>query len=357
MTTPDHLAVSEELTTTIGELYDEYFGSDVEEVLETEAVEGETDEVVAEDAEIDSHPVEDAEDVEAETEAETEADEVEVDATEGDDDAAVDGEGDADEAPQNYTVKVNGEERQVDLDELLRGYQTMRAANEKFEAAAAREKELTEYVEFAQGFTEAVQNDPAGLFSEYVELIPDPNSVIVKMIERAAAIGKLHPELAEMLGISEQDTLVARADYERERRERLEQQMNQSTVEKPDQFGYTPDDYTRIATELVEAAGLGDADTEAQHAFVQQLATFRAEHNIANPYLAYAEMQKSRVSEEAAAQAAAAAAAVKQASKPRRIPTASTSGGQVPPPPPAPSGPIYDHTEAARRAVESLMGE
>jgi hypothetical protein len=352
MTTPNHLAVSEELASTIGEMYDSYF-TDAEETSEP-TVEGETEEVVATDEATDSHPEEGAD------ESAEEVEESEADAepsTETTEDVPADGEGETDEEVQRFTVKVNGEEHQVEMDELVRGYQTMRAANEKFEAAATREKELDEYVEFAKGFTEAIQSDPAGLFAEYVDLVQDPNTVIVKMIERAAAVGKLHPELAEALGISEQDTLTARAEYERGRREKLEQQINQKSVEQPDQFGYTTADYNRIADELVGAAGLVDADIDVQRKFVADLAEFRANRNIANPYLAFAEMQKSRVTEVAAAQAAATATAVKQAVKPKRIPGSSASGGQVPPPQPAPAGPIYDHTEAARRAVEELMGE
>ena len=357
MTTSDHLAVSEELATTIGDLYDKYNPADAEQTEETEAVEDAAPEAEADNTTEDSHPEEDAEETVVEDATDEPSETEEVVETEPAETEDASGDGVTDEQVETYTVKVNGTEHQVELDELVRGYQTMRAANEKFEAVSGREKELNEYVEFAKGFTDAIQNDPAGLFAEYVEVVADPNTVIVKMIERASALGKLHPDLAEALGITDTDKLQAQAEYERARREKLEQQISQKTEEQADQFGYKPSDYNRIAEELVQAAGLDTADIEVQKQFVAELADFRAAKNNANPYLAFAEMQKTRTVDEATAKAAAAAVAVKQAVKTKRIPGSATSAGQVPPPPPAPSGPIYDHTEAARRAVEELMGE
>ena len=358
MTQPDPSVMSDELEAELSSMYDSYFGTGSEESSDSEKDSDAGDEPVSDDADLGSHLDTDADsgDV-AEQQEIGETDVLPVVEVEGVADVSADGDAADVETPQRYTVKVNGTEHQVEFDELVRGYQTMRAANEKFEAAASKEKELSEYVEFAKGFADAIQQDPATLFAEYIDVVPDPNVVIVKMIERASVAGKLHPDLAEALGISETDTLRARADYERGRAERFQKEQQQATAEQPDEFGYKPSAYAPMIDEIISAAGMSDAGWESQRKFVTELAAFRTENRIANPYLAYAEFQRSRTAAESAAKATATASAVKQAVRPQRIPASSSSSGQVPPPPQAPSGPIHDHYEAASRAVAELFGE
>ena len=358
MTTPDLTQMSEDLEAELSSMYDQYFGDTGEETDNDDTDTGTGETPASEEADTTSHPDTDADTGEADSEDEAGgADASTAPTVEDTTDDSDEGDAADPDGPQLYTVKVNGTEHQVELDELVRGYQTMRAANEKFEAAAGKEKELGEYVEFAKGFAEAIQTDPAALFAEYIEVVPDPNAVIVKMVERAAVAGKLHPELAQASGTTEIDTLRARADYERGRAERLQQAQQQTTAEQSDEFGYKPSEYSSIIDEIVSAAGMTSADFETQRRFVTELAAFRAEKKIANPYLAYAEWQRTRAAAEAAATATAAATAVKQAAKPKRIPAASSSSGQVPPPAPATPGPIHDHYEAASRAVALVFGE
>lgn len=267
------------------------------------------------------------------------------------------------EEPELFTVKVNGEELQVPLEELTRGYQTMRAANERFEAASRMEKENGQLIEFAQQFDAAFQENPAGLLAEYVELMDDPNEVIIAMIERSAALGKLHPQLVELFGIDDTYVAKAEAQMERSRRERLEQERVAETAEQPDQFGYTTSQYNAIAGELIVAAGLESADPDTQLSFVREFSSFRMENNIANPYIAFARWveNKARIEADAAkaeaAKAAAVVSATKKAAQPKqRIPGAAATGGQIAATSDAPSAPIADHYEAAKAAFEKVFG-
>lgn len=346
------MAISDEIESEISTLYDKYFADDetTEETQEEPVVEAETTE------ETPSHPESDAgEETTPVEETETATDEVEVE-VEVADDVDASGEAETETNPQTHTVKINGVEHQVEYDELVRGYQTMRAANEKFEAAASKEKELNEYVEFGQNFVSTLKESPAELFSEYIELVEEPNQVIAALIERVAALGKLHPSLAEAFGITETDALRAQAEFQTHKREQLEAQINRDPEVERDQFGYSADDYRGIIPELVVAAGIADADPATQQAFFQSFGEYRTNKQIANPYLALAQMQREQMAAKADATANAAAKAVQQATK-KRIPAASTSSGQVPPPLPSAPGPITDHHEAARRAVEEMFGE
>lgn len=317
------------------------------------------DELVSEDSHPEDEAVEDAVETNEEVVEMTEAGEAEVaDAEEGATEEVA-----TPEETQLYTVKVNGEELQVPLEELTRGYQTMRAANERFEAASRIEKESAQFIEFAQQFDAAFQEDPAGLLAEYVELMDDPNQVIIAMVERSAALGKLHPQLVELFGIDDTYVAKAEAQMERTRRERLEQERTAGAVEVPDQFGYTTSQYNSIASELISAAGLESADAETQINFVREFSAFRTDNQIANPYIAFARWVETKALLEAeaakaeAAKAAAAVSAAKKAAKPRqRIPGAAATGGQSGAIAEAPSAPIADHYEAAKAAFEKVFG-
>lgn len=344
------MAISDEIESEISTLYDKYFTDDesTDETLEESVVESETTE------ETSSHPEADAgeETTSVET-TDTDTDDVEG---EVEDEVDASGEAETEAIPQSHIVKINGVEHQVEYDELVRGYQTMRAANEKFEAAASKEKELNEYVEFGQNFVTTLKESPAELFSEYIELVEEPNEVIAALIERVAALGKLHPTIAEAFGITETEALRAQAEFQTTKRQQLEAQINRDPEVERDQFGYSADDYREIIPELVVAAGIADSDPAVQQAFFQSFGEYRTNKQIANPYLALAQMQREQMAAKADATATAAAKAVQQATK-KRIPAASTSAGQVPPPLPSAPGPITDHHEAARRAVEELFGE
>ena len=50
------------------------------------------------------------------------------------------------ESPKKYKVKIDGEELEVDEEELLRGYQTKKAADKRFQEGAMARKQAEEFV-------------------------------------------------------------------------------------------------------------------------------------------------------------------------------------------------------------------
>jgi len=62
-------------------------------------------------------------------------------------------------APQLYTVNVSGRKEEVTVEDLMKNYQTMRASNDKFQSAAAKEKET-------QKLVEDLAKDPIAAMSE-----------------------------------------------------------------------------------------------------------------------------------------------------------------------------------------------
>ena len=66
----------------------------------------------------------------------------------------------AEKAIAKYKVKVNGAEREVDVDELLKGYSLGNGAHQKFEQAAQMMKKAEAMMRQVQSFQEMIQNDP-----------------------------------------------------------------------------------------------------------------------------------------------------------------------------------------------------
>lgn len=110
---------------------------------DTDEAADETD--APQDAEADEEDGED-ENVEAEAEAEADTDE----SGDDDDDEEDDDEDNEDDPEQLYTVKVDGEERQVTLDELQRGYSGQAYIQKGMNEVAEQKKALTEAVQSFQ---------------------------------------------------------------------------------------------------------------------------------------------------------------------------------------------------------------
>lgn len=130
--------------------------------LMTEAPEKDTpDEAPDEDAEA---KAEDAEALEAEDDTE-DGDEGDEDADDdGDDEATAndeEDEGDDTDEPELYTVKIDGKEEQVSLDEALKGYQRQADYTRKTQSLSTKEKEVD---------AKAEQLDEQ--LSQYAELLP-----------------------------------------------------------------------------------------------------------------------------------------------------------------------------------------
>lgn len=75
----------------------------------------------------------------------------------------------AQEEKRKFKAKVNGREVEVDEDTLLKDYQKYQAADEKFRAAAEKEKKYSKYADLEN----ALQNKDLSVLSKYV----DPDTI------------------------------------------------------------------------------------------------------------------------------------------------------------------------------------
>lgn len=65
------------------------------------------------------------------------------------------------EPKQRYTVKIDGQEVEVELDELLKGYQSTKAAQNKFQEAAQLRKQAETFIEMLKTNPTKVLTDPS----------------------------------------------------------------------------------------------------------------------------------------------------------------------------------------------------
>lgn len=115
------------------------------EPIETEAEE-ETDEAPQDETEPEETEAEDdaSEEVADENDDEAELDDEDADETDEDD------EGDEEQPADRYIVKVDGEEREVTLDELKRGYSGQAYIQKGMEDVKAKERQITEFAQSLQ---------------------------------------------------------------------------------------------------------------------------------------------------------------------------------------------------------------
>lgn len=66
----------------------------------------------------------------------------------------------ADKALKKFKVKIDGNETEVDESELIKGYQTSKAAMKRFEEASKKEKEHARFIEKLKANPAEVLNDP-----------------------------------------------------------------------------------------------------------------------------------------------------------------------------------------------------
>jgi hypothetical protein len=109
--------------------------------------------------------------------------------------------------PRKYKVKVNGAETDVDEQELILGYQTRKAADEKFREAAAARKQAEEFVAMMKNgqFFEVAKKlglDPRALSEKYLmEILEeeslDPKDRELKELKKQLAKTKEAEEAAQ----------------------------------------------------------------------------------------------------------------------------------------------------------------
>jgi hypothetical protein len=268
-----------------------------DEVVETDETEDVAGTPVGELEEVEVEEVESVEDTD-------EVDETEVETDDKSDDESdvetedVDADGDQSWMSKLVTVKVNGEEMQVSVDQAIRGFQIASAANAKFEEAAKIRREAQESVEFRQNFEDLWSSDPSEVIAHFVSIAPDPNALVEAAVLRAAALGKLNPQVAEALGLTEQVSQELSMQYQRQQLEQeraaleSQRQVPADPETVPDEHGFTVADYRSAITEIVKVAGLDEATAEEKRAYVEQVFRHGDENDIKNPYLAFAAYQR-----------------------------------------------------------------
>lgn len=141
---------------------------------------------------------------------------------------------------RRYKVKVNNEELEVDEDELVRGYQTRKAADEKFREAAMARKQAEEFISLLKNEEE--------VFNVLAKLGYDPKDLSEKYLVKQLEEELLSPEEKEL-----RDYKRKLAQYEAEKKaeqERIEQEQRLELINK-----FTNDYQTQIIDAL-ETSGL-----------------------------------------------------------------------------------------------------
>lgn len=172
-----------------------------------------------------------------------EDDEEEDDGSEEDGEDEEEGESDSD---QTYTVKVNGEEIEVSQDELIRGYSTNKAAQEKFREADAMRKQ-------AEKFVEMLQEDPAYVLEQ---MGMDVRSLAEHYLAERLQYESLSDEERELIEAKQK---LAR--YEAQQKAQQEEQYQRELSEKVE--AARGEYVTRINTAL-DTAGLPQTDWTVQ---------------------------------------------------------------------------------------------
>jgi len=143
-------------------------------------------------------------------------------------------------AAKTYKVKIDGQDIEVDESELLKGYQSTKSAQQRFNEAAMMRKQAEEFIKIAK-------TDPRKLLSHPdigIDLKEFANSILREQIEEQM----LSPEEKEM-----RDTRKKLAEYEQARKEQ-EENAKQAEMDK-----YTKlyeEEYTSKIVGALETSGL-----------------------------------------------------------------------------------------------------
>jgi hypothetical protein len=286
---------------------DEFGASEVEEVVEDEEIVDEDSEAI-DDGQSDEDPEveEEAETDESEEELEDEEfedDDEDEEVLEDDEDTEdEDEDDDSDLLAELVTVKVNGEEMQVTVEQAVKGFQLASAANAKFEEASQLRKASQEAVEFKEAFDGLWSTNQTELVSHFVSIADDPNSVVEDLILRVAATGKLNSRIAEALGIDETTQKQLSVKYETEalenERAAAAAEREQQLAPQVDEHGYSVEDYQRAITDMLEASDMAKATEAEKRGFVEAVFKHGDDNGITNPYLAYAKYREDEVRKE-----------------------------------------------------------
>lgn len=128
----------------------------------------------------------------------------------------------AEEAIKKYKVKVDGQELEVDEQELLRGYSHQKAANKKLQEGLAARKQAEEFIK--------MMKDQSSLFDVIQKLGHDPRKLAEQYLAQQLQEEMLDPKEKEFRDA--QRKLKAYEDMERKQKEAAEAQVKEQMKAK-----------------------------------------------------------------------------------------------------------------------------
>lgn len=238
------------LDAAIGDAMAEFEGAGADPEPTAEPATGDVDEPEAPAAEPDDTADVDADETdpdEGDDPAGSPPDEPEAD-QDGDGKADEDSpESDDDEAGEDerYTVKVDGEEFAVTLDELRNGYQRQSDYTRKSQALADERRQLETVAERMREWYETRAADPAGwaleiatqtdnpgrTLADAIGRTDDPTGILAWTIRSLAEGGKLSDRFVEAFGLEEVNGVAAEAEKE-DRVSRLEREVREEREQR-----------------------------------------------------------------------------------------------------------------------------
>jgi hypothetical protein len=144
------------------------------------------------------------------------------------------------EAIRKFKVKVNGQEQEVDENELLRGYSHQQAANKILQEGKAARKQAEEFI--------AMMKDPSKFYEVAAKLGHNPRELSEKYLVSQLEDEMLDPRDRELRDAKTK--LKHIEDMERQQREAVEQQRLNEMKAK------YAEDYTQQFTKALETSGL-----------------------------------------------------------------------------------------------------
>ena len=142
-------------------------------------------------------------------------------------------------APEVFTVKIDGEETEVSREELLRGYSTNKAAQQKFQDASVARKQAEEFINI-------LKTDPMSILTR-PELGIDMRQLSEHYLADQLNYEQLSEEQKELLNARQQ---LAQVEQDKRAREQQEYDANVEKLANEYQEEYT----TRINTALTDAS-------------------------------------------------------------------------------------------------------
>lgn len=164
------------------------------------------------------------------------------------------GESPAEATIRKFKVRVDDEDLEVDEAELLKGYQTARSANKKFQEAAAQRKQVEEFIKLAK-------SDPAKVLKE---LGVDIRQFTERQLQEYVQEELLSPEQREL-----RDAKARLARYEADEKQ-AQEAAEQAKLEADSQAAYA--EYDTKFKQALESANLPRTPDTVRRMAIKQLA-------------------------------------------------------------------------------------